>query len=164
MGGVVAARYGVGHPRAGQRIYEVDGKYMREVFALGVEIENMKAAEASRPQINPQQLDQLAWLERARGAVGKDGKPLSQAISPEATLFRKNLHAVHVKLLEGGDISTTIADTETVFAQQGVKLGAAAVDQSAVIQQRIAHHVGGGLPPASATHLGGGAIISERTK
>src|ERR1700677_1853576 len=102
--GLMAARYGAGHPRAGERIYEIDGKYAREVTALAVEIDTRKKAEASRPQINQQH---LAWLELAQGATDKDGKRLYQPGSK----YAENIQSARAKVFSGGDISVNIAAT-----------------------------------------------------
>jgi len=108
--GLMAARYGAGHPRAGERMTDVDAKYAREVFALGVQISERKAAEAAQPQINQ---DQLAWLEQAQGATDKDGKRLYQP----GSVYQQNLEAARKKVLEGGDIAGLRISTE------GAKLG-----------------------------------------
>lgn len=110
--GLMAARYGTGHRQAGERIYEVDGKYAREVTALGVQIAERKAAEGPQGvQINR---EQLIWLERAQGAMSiekRDPKNPEIVLEPSRRLtevnpkYARNLAAARTKVFEGGDIS-----------------------------------------------------------
>lgn len=118
----MAARYGKDHPRSGERIFECDGKYMREVTALAVQIEQRKTAEASRPQINQ---DQLNWLNRVQAATDKDGKRPAQEISQKGTQLRKNLDDARQDVFGGKPLSAElIAGTEAEFARQGVTMPA----------------------------------------
>jgi hypothetical protein len=106
----MAAVYPPGHRHAGQRVFEVDQKYARATTALRVQIEELRAAEAARPQINAAQ---LAWLNRAQAAVDKTGKRLYQP----GSVYERNVNAASAKVREGGDISGTIASTERAVAE-----------------------------------------------
>jgi hypothetical protein len=93
----MAARYGDGHRLAGQRIVDVDAVEARKVFALGTQIQERKAAEASRPQIN---IEQLNWLNAAQGAT-KNGKRLYEPGSQ----YQRSVDAARKTVLDGGDIA-----------------------------------------------------------
>ena len=148
-------------PRTNERIFERDKKYAREVFALGVQIEERKAAEAARPQINQQQLEQIAWLNRLRGVRDADGKPLLFDTGPNGRTFRTKLDRAQAAIERGEDITPLITATTNDMAARKLTLPAPAVDQSAIVQQRAASRSGGYLPPApatvSASQLGGGS-------
>jgi hypothetical protein len=112
-------------PRTNERIYERDGKYQREVFALGVQIEERKQAEAPGAQIAEHQRKQLAWLDRAQGAVGKDGKRLTDSTNMAGTTVAQNLIQSRAAVLEGRLLTPEfIANTEARFAAQGVTMPA----------------------------------------
>lgn len=117
----------------GRLVTETDPKYAREVFALGVQISEREAAENARPQISPRQLEQLQWLDRLEGARDKDGIVVSQTISEDATRFRKSLHEARTHVLEGRDISGSIASTERDAQAKGWTLGAPAKPAARVL-------------------------------
>lgn len=146
----------------GERIHDIDVKYQRECMALRVQIEERKAAEAKRPQISKTQLEQLQWLDRLRGTRDAEGRPLLLDKGQKGTTFRENIYNVQRRLDRGEDISGDIAATERELTAQKLALPAPAVDQSAVIQQRAANHLGGYMPPATATQLGYGSINTNQ--
>jgi hypothetical protein len=115
-------------PKTGVRMCERDAKFARDTFALGVAIEERKAAEAPGAQIAEHQRKQLAWLERAQGARDKDGKRLTeQSIhgTAHSTDFARNLDKARAILLEGKALpSAYIAETERWVADQGGNLPA----------------------------------------
>jgi hypothetical protein len=152
----MAAVYKEG-PRAGQRPMDCDPAYARDVTNLRVQIEELKAAEAARPQINH---DQLTWLNRLRATPGGNG-PLLFEMSEKGTKFRANVNAAAERVARGEDISALIANTEADLSKRNIALPAPAIDQSAIVRQRAANHIGLHLPPSGATQLGGGAIITN---
>jgi hypothetical protein len=137
--GLMAARYGADHPRAGERINDVDAKYAREVFALAVQIDGLKKAAASQPQINHAQLE---WLNQAQGATDKDGKRLYQPGSK----FAENIQAARAKVLEGGDISGL-----KLGGPEGAQLGPLFAEPTEK-QRQVMHEAGMNFGPPSHVH------------
>jgi len=116
-------------PKTGVRIYERDGKYQREVFALGVAIEDRKVAEAPGAQIAAHQLKQFEWLDRAQAARDKSGARMTeQNISgtTHSTEFAKNLDKARQSVIEGRLLTPEfISNTERNLAEQGATMPAA---------------------------------------
>jgi hypothetical protein len=133
---LMAARYGKDHPRSGERITDVDAKYARDVFVLGVQIDGLKKAAQAQPQINQAQLD---WLNQAQGATDKNGRRLYQP----GTVFQKNVDDARKLVLEGGDISGMRVSTE------GAKLGPAFAPPTERQRQVASEEKTGGFGPPS---------------
>ena len=123
---LMAAEYPAGHPKAFKRRFEHDPAYAREVTKLGVQVAEAQEAERSRPQLSETQAQELAWLDRATGAKDKSGVVISQEMSERGTAYRSKLHRQRQHVLEGRDISDTIAMTERDAPSTGWKIGAPA--------------------------------------
>lgn len=111
----------------GERIYDKDPKYRRDVFALRTQIEERKKSEAPGAQIAADQLKQIAWVNRAQGAVGKDGKRLTEAAHLNGTkngnTFVQSLDKARAILSEGKLLAPGyIADSERWIAAQGATM------------------------------------------
>lgn len=115
---LMAATYSEGRFK-GERVSNRDPKYARETTALRVQIEERRAAEIARPQISAQQLAQLEQLDVIQNARDKQGKPLGMEMSERGSRFRQNLHTARQHVLEGRDITQTLAKTESTLKEQG---------------------------------------------
>lgn len=123
--------------RTGVRLHDTDLNYQRECMALRTQIEERKAAEAGRPQINSRQLEQLQWLEDARrtmtaevrdkdGNVVESSKPLMLEMSERGSKFRSFIDQSARVIASGGDISKTIENTARDMQARGMTLQAPA--------------------------------------
>lgn len=117
--------------RGEQRLkMEIDPHWQRETMALGVRIAELEQAEAARPQMSQTQREQLAWLDRVEGATDKAGVRLAGEMSARGTAYRKTLHESRTRVMEGADISNTIAATERDAAANGWHIGAPRAPES----------------------------------
>ena len=112
-----AATYPAGHRFAGQRVSDVDKKYSREVFALGVQVEEMRGAEAKRVEISPDQNQQLAWLDRMATARDKDGRQLYFDHGQQGSALRNSIGHARMKLANGTSLSQAEAESIRQVAQ-----------------------------------------------
>ncbi len=129
----MAARYGAGHPRAGERIADVDAKYARDQFELGVRISDLIKAQAAQPRINEQQLQ---WLNRLQGAMTKEkleqrnaagevvvpGEPSKRLYEPGSE-YQRRLDKLRVRHENGENLSAEMATVEANFTRVGAELG-----------------------------------------
>jgi hypothetical protein len=154
---MMAATYPQGHRFAGRRVYEVDGKYQREVMALAVEIEQAKEAEAAKPQINE---GQLAWLNRLQGATDKSGQRLYQNGSD----YKRKLDKLRERAFNGEDLTAEQGSVAQNFEKQGANFGPEFAPPTT--QQRLvaSEQKTGGFGPPNHIHGGVGTIATHINK
>ena len=157
---LMAATYPVGHRYAGQRVYEIDKKYALETNTLRVQIEERKSVEAARPQISPQQLEQLAWLDRCAGARSPDGRRLTDTNFE----FAKNVDAMRQAVHAGRELKpAVITATEAEFAKTKITMPEPVQPRELTVKEKglVAERVLSGLhglpppnyePPAQPIH------------
>jgi len=153
----MAAEYPPGHRFAGQRLFNVDPKYARDVTALRVRIEQMKQAEASAPQISPDQIAQLKWLDRVATARDAEGKQLLFAMTTQGSALRKSLEQARQRVTDGKLLSQ---EDVKAIGQAASGAGAASYPETPAAQGR---HL---LPPASfdaAAHSASQPQITAQT-
>lgn len=143
--------------RTGVRITDTDAKYARECMALRVQIEERKKAEASGPQINPQQ---LAWLNRLAGATDKNGQPLIKPGDPKTAETARRLFNMRIRHANGEDLSAEMAQTEANFTAAGAKLGPEFAGPTTQ-QRQVGHEVGMNFGPPVNGSPGAGAINTQ---
>lgn len=94
-------------PRTGERVADRDLKYRREAFALRVQIEERKAAEAKRVEVSPNQNAQIEWLNRLATARGENGRQLWFEHTPESHQLRVAIDGARAKLVDGKPLDST---------------------------------------------------------
>ena len=114
------------HPtlRPNERRAEWDQTHARACIAYRMEIEKVKEEHAttqfSPAKFSPQQIEQLKWLDRCQGALGKDGKRLTdshelyEGRTPLGQLLRKNLSDMRALIYKGGVLPQDFIDQTMV--------------------------------------------------